>query len=109
MKDWPSVLRLVQVMVLVLVLVWERQMVQLKDQAKGPGWVQVRDLGLGQVKGLEMDRVKDRETDLSLDLETVQGTDQGLDQGMVLVTGLDWDQATVRESVRVMVRESVRD
>ena len=68
---------------------------------------------MGQVKGLEMDRVKDRETDLSLDLETVQGTDQGLDQGMVLVTdpvtGLDWDQATVRESVRVMVRESVRD
>ena len=55
--------------------------------------------------------------DLSLDLETVQETgqgwgqdwDQGWDQGMVLVTGLDWDQATVRESVRVMVRESVRD
>ena len=36
-----------------------------------------------------------------------------MDQGMALVTdpvtGLDWDQATVRESVRVMVRESVRD
>ena len=32
MKDWPSVLRLVLVMVLALVLVWERRMVQLKDQ-----------------------------------------------------------------------------
>ena len=32
MKDWPSVLRLVLVMVLVLDLVWECRMVQLKDQ-----------------------------------------------------------------------------
>ena len=32
MKDWPSVLRLVLVMVLVLDLVWESRTVQLKDQ-----------------------------------------------------------------------------